>query len=410
MSAWTKDESSPGGTIPDQAVENLLPLWIIAVAGMAASVVMVTPLVSDALKRHDYAPLLALAFPAAGLGLLLWALRRTLRIRKFGRSILHVNTIPATPGGDLAGTIHVERPVLGDPPMRLRLRCIQRKRQSSTKSSTTETVLWQELQKLDHVPRNLEGTDIPIRFHIPADAQTTTGFDWGREILWRLEARGKSGLVNYFARFEVPVGLVPVEEAEPLPPPRAPLHAGAASDPRAQLREKGITCTPLDGGGLHLHFDAARRKPIVPTVLGLILTGAAAALFLAPIGLMRIFSIAMGSVVLLMGAFFDYIAIYVWLVSQDVKVQRGSLVMERRALFFHWGRTFDVRDIAEITCQQGGESRTCSSSGVTTLTTFYDIQLTARDGKSTWLANEISQADYASWLTDEINDALGLSS
>jgi hypothetical protein len=407
MSALTKDENPPGGTIPDQALENLLPLWTVAVAGMAASIFMVTPLISDALKRHDYAPLLALAFPAAGLGLLLWALRRTLRIRKFGRSILHVNTIPAMPGGDLAGAIHVERPVLGDPPMRLRLRCIQRRRQSSTKSSTTETVLWQELQKLDHVPRNLEGTDIPIRFHIPADAQTTTGFDWGREILWRLEARGKSGLVNYFARFEVPVGLVPVEEATPLPPPRAHRRDDAASDPRAQLREKGIACQPLEGGGLHLHLNAARRKPIVPTVFGLIFTGLAVALFLAPIGLMRIVSIALGSLVLLPGAFFDYIAIYVWLVSQDVKVQRGSLVMERRALFFHWGRTFDVGDIADITCKEDGMSSTSNNPVVVT---FHGIQLTARDGKSTWLASEISQADYAAWLTDEINDALGLSS
>ena len=93
MSAWTKDENPPGGTIPDQAVENLLPLWTITVAGMAASVVLVTPLVSEALKRHDYLPLLALAFPATGLGLLLWALRRTLRIRKFGKSILRVNTL-----------------------------------------------------------------------------------------------------------------------------------------------------------------------------------------------------------------------------------------------------------------------------------------------------------------------------
>ena len=102
----------------------------------------------------------------------------------------------------------------------------------------------------------------------------------------------------------------------------------------------------------------------------------------------------------------DYIAIFLWLVSQDVKVRRGSLVLERRALFFHWGRTFDVSEIADITCRKDGESSS-SSSGEATSATFYGIQLKARDGKCTWLASNISQADYATWLTDEINEALG---
>ena len=82
-------------------------------------------------------------------------------------------------------------------------------------------------------------------------------------------------------------------------------------------------------------------------------------------------------------------------------VRRGSVVMERRALFFHWSRTFDVREIAEITCKQDGNSGAA---------TFHGVQLKTRDGKTTWLASSISQSDYAAWLTDEINDAIGLSS
>jgi hypothetical protein len=89
-----------------------------------------------------------------------------------------------------------------------------------------------------------------------------------------------------------------------------------------------------------------------------------------------------------------------------VKVHRGLLVMESRALFFHWGRTFNIRDITGIICQEDGNES--SSSGVAAA--FYGIQLKTRDGKSTWLASNISQADYAAWLTDEINDALGRTS
>ena len=394
-------------------------LWVFAAAWVAASVFIAAPMVSIALKTHDLARLFTLAFPAVGVGLLLWALRRSLRIKKFGGSVLQLNTVPPTPGGDLAATIHVARPVPGGGPMQLRLQCILRHR-SGTRRNTTNKVLWQESQKLGEVSSSLEGTDIPVCFHIPADAQTTTGFDWNQQILWRLEARGKSGLVNYFARFEVPVGLVPVQEAASRPAPPAPLRHGGAPDPRSKLRERGIDCQPLEDGGLHIHLVAGRRKLIALTVIGLILTGIAVALFLAPLftnssaaptawqssivpDLMRIIFIAFGSLVLLLGGFFDYIAFYNWFVSQDVKVHRGSLVMERRALFFHWGRTFDLRDIAEIVCQQDGEQ----SNGSGAAATFHGIQLKTRDGKSAWLASNISQADYAAWLTDEINAAFG---
>ncbi|MGO8696540.1 MAG: hypothetical protein ACLQVY_02315 [Limisphaerales bacterium] len=401
MSASAKEESSPGGTIPDQAEETLLMLWIFASAWMAASVFIVAPMVSDALKEQDYARLVTLAFPAVGLGLLLWALRRSLRVRKFGGSILHVNMDPAKPGGELAAVIHVDRPVPGGGPIRLRLRCIQR---STTRKSKTERVLWQQSQNLDKVHSNLDGTEIPVRFHIPADAPATNGVDLRREILWRLEARGPSGLVNYFSRFEVPVGVAAVQETAPETPAQAPLHRGLGPDPRAQLRERGIDCQSLAGGGLHLHLAAGRRKLIGPTVIGLIFTGIAVALFLAPLpDLMRIITISLGALLLLPGAFFGFIVTYNWLVSQDVKARQGSLVMERRALFFHWGRTFNVSEIAEITCQKDGESSS-SNSGVAT---FHGIQLKARDGKCTWLASNISQADYAAWLTDEINAALG---
>ena len=204
-------------------MENLLRLWVFAVAWVVASAVIVPPLVRDAFKGPHQTGLLALAFPAAGLGMLLWALRRTWRIRKFGASNLHLSTFSVMPGGNLVAVIHVDRPVSGGRTMRLRLRCLRRRRWSGTRGTTmSESVLWQQRQDLDPVPANRDGSDIPVQFHIPADAQASTGFDWGREILWRLEACAESGLVSYYARFQVPVGIVTGPEATPEPPPHAP--------------------------------------------------------------------------------------------------------------------------------------------------------------------------------------------
>ena len=129
-------------------------------------------------------------------------MRRSPARPKIGGSVLEIGPIHPCPGGDLAATIHVERPIPGGQPVVLRLRCIQRNRHIGGSGSTTKTVLWQEAQTLDPLPGSAEGTDIPVRFHIPDDKPITTGFGWGgSEVTWSLEARSKSILVNYFARF-----------------------------------------------------------------------------------------------------------------------------------------------------------------------------------------------------------------
>lgn len=390
-------------TIPDRAVENLLVLWIFAAVWMAASVFIVTPMVRDALQQHHPAQLSALVFPAIGLVLLVWALRRTLRLRKFGRSVLRL-TGPAMPGGDLAATIVVDHPPDGGRPMRLRLRCIQRWRPNARRTRSSEKVLWQQSQKASQEPGEPNRPGIAVRFHLPADARATTSFDGSGEILWQLDARGPFGLVPYSACFEIPVGSVAVQavELEPDSPEPAPDRTAPVSRP--QRPEPGVTCEPLGDGGLRIRLAAARRKPVVPTVAGLILTGIAAGLFLAPApGVMRIATIAFGSVFLLPGAVFDYIAIYLWFVRQELTVRRGSLEVERRVGGFRTRQTFELGDIAEITCKIDGTS----SSGGSGVTTFHGIQLQTRDGRSVWLASELSRADYAGWLAEEIKGALG---
>ena len=403
MSAWTKNETSAGKTVSDEALDNLLPLWVFAIVWLGASVVVTTPMARDALKAHDSFELLALAFPAAGLGLVLWAARRSWRLRKFGTSVLHLQQGFVPPGGELAGTIHVPRPISGDRPTLLRLRCIQRTRHARAGSRPTETVLHQQSQTLAGPPNGLGGTqtDIPVRFRIPADAESTRS-EGCRDILWRLEVRRQSGLVGYFARFEVPVGVEDSREATPLSCPEPAVHPAVGVDYLTQPREAGITCCRLEGGGLHLHLAAAHRKPIGLTLVGLLFTGVAAVFLLVPApGVMRIITVAAGSLALLPAAFLDYIAVWLWLVSQDVTVRGGSVVMRRRIGPWHWGRTFEASDIAEIRCEVDGSS----SSGNGPTLTYHGIKIQTRDGKSAWLASNISDGGYAAWITEEIQEA-----
>jgi hypothetical protein len=63
--------------------------------------------VQAALQQGKPGGYVALIFPLIGIGLLIWALRATIRYRKYGVSRLELATIPAVIGHSLAGTVRV---------------------------------------------------------------------------------------------------------------------------------------------------------------------------------------------------------------------------------------------------------------------------------------------------------------
>jgi hypothetical protein len=156
-------------------------------------------------------------------------------------------------------------------------------------------------------------------------------------------------------------------------------------------------------------LDAARRKPIAPSVMGLALTAAAAALFLIPApGLLRIPMFAFGSILLVPGAIFIYIALYLWLVGTALTIEPGSVLIERRALLFHWQRRFEAGEIADVRCAVSGESESSGGIGPGGSKTFYGIKLTTRAGRSDWLAADLADPHYVAWLTGAIRQVLDL--
>lgn len=402
---WMNNEVWASGNIRDTSVQNLLSLWVITVVWNVAAIMGVRPCIQDAIHTHQALPLLALVFPMAGLGVFTWALRRTTRIVKFGDSILHLQTLPAVPGGNLAGTIHVSRAVCGIGKMELRLRCVAVEQNSKDRS---EHLLWQQRLILDALPACPRGTDIPVLFDIPSTAQATSGIDQDAGIRWRLEARCQTRGVSYFSRFEVPVfAATPAEitAAAAAAEPVVVHRLVGATDPRRRLSERGIICQPLAGNGLRIHFAAARSKSgaMFPTGIGLVFTGIGVALALASTDLLfRIITWSFAAILLLIGLVMDYVAIYCWLASNEITVRHGWLTVENRLLLLHWQKTYTAKDISDISADDAGTWEITSDSGKTTKQVTYGIKLKTRNGKSTFISTDIFQKDYAAWLAEEI--------
>jgi hypothetical protein len=401
---WMRNQAWADGAIRDQSVENLLSLWIFSVVWTIASVPLVIPFAKQAINGQNKWPLLALAFPAVGLALLAYSLRRTLRIIKFGDSVFHIHTLPAQTGGDLAGLIHVTRHVESTSSMQLRLMCINRVvKRGGRRAQIIEHILWNQLQTVDDLPRQLDGTDIPVLFHIPPDAKPCSDSNFNDIILWRLEVGCKTHGVNYSTRFEVPVFVVDPSEQIAAPPPKA-----GAQTPNwhGHFSERGITCQPVAGGGWRVHFAAGRNKSSAKatTTIGLVITFLAIGMALLPVdSLTRIVTLSIAAVLLFIGGVFDYIAIYLWFVSTDIMVRPGSLVLETGTAIFRRRRTFSAGDISDLSYKKDGET---SSNGSEPKISF-GIQMKTRDGKTIWIGSNIFQGNYAAWLADQIKNTVG---
>jgi hypothetical protein len=404
---WMQNAYWASGVLRNKAAENLLILYIISMGWSIVTFTVVGPVISEVAKNHDFKRLVFLILPAIGVGLLAYAVRRTLQITKFGASVLNLQTLPATPGGDLIGTIHVARHFEPEAATHLRLVCINRTPAAGGGNTQfREKLLWESEQSIDQLPLSRNGTDIPVLFHLPPDARTSSDENFRDQIIWRMEASCKVDGVDYLSRYEIPVFDIKAPEVSPpeQAPAEEPVFHGSLRD--GELDEPGIFCKHTADGGWQIHFGPGRNKSSAMTtsVIGLGLSAAGIGLILLPFGsLLRVVTVVMGCVALFVGGTFVYIAFFLWFVSTDITVSRGLLVLERGIPLYRCRQTFQASDISEVIYKVDGRSQIGDGAA----NTFYGIQLKTRDGKTVWIANNISEKENAVWLAGGIKTAIG---
>ena len=242
----------------------------------------VTALPSE-LESGNQAALLVLIFPLIGIGLVVWAVRAWLRLRRFGVSTFELDSFPVPLGGVLRGTVKATAEVPVNEAFTVALNCVeQTTRQSGGKSTKSERVLWQDTQAIPrHRCQLVPGySTIPIDMRLPVDQPPTTEESGDDGIIWRLELNGECPGPDYASRFDVPVfdtGEATAEESG-----RAEHDRAAAPDADA-LRKVGILMHRLPNGDQQWVFARGRHKTVAAglTLFSLIWTGATGALFYA---------------------------------------------------------------------------------------------------------------------------------
>jgi hypothetical protein len=398
---WLWQADWARGHIADNNRATLWTSWIFAIFWNLVAIPVGVVGVLEAVRDGNHAGYVALLFPLVGAGILAWAIRSTLRHVKYGVSRLALDTVPGVIGRSLAGTVRISSLLRSDDGFDATLSCLRRvTTRSGENSSTSETILWQEEQRVPGEPSRDPsglGTRIPVSFRIPADAQASDSSNARDQIVWRLRLSASVPGVDYESTFEVPVFRTSAS-AQPLGEDELRV-AGKQSPQLSDYRQppdSRITVT-RNRRGTEILFPAARNPGVAigSTVFTLLWTAVVAAVvhFDAPV----IFTIVFGAfeLLLIVGT------LSFWLMVSRVRAEAGRLDLAGGYLFCYRERSFTASEIADVSTRIGMQAGSRP---------YYDIMVDRKSGKPATAGRWIRDKREAEWLAGMMKDVVGLKS
>jgi len=394
---WRDDWAT--GRVKSNTKGSMVTAWVLATFWNLISWPPTIFALPNALREKVATACFLLIFPAAGIVLLIYAIRKTIAFAEFGKTCFEMASVPGVVGRDLKGSIQARFPHSPDRGVHLRLSCVHRYVSGSGNNSTTnERILWRD--EADLHPAQLypgrAGTTIPVSFHIPLDAQSTDNRTPRDQVVWQLEAIAEVPGVDYHDVFQIPVfrtSQTPTFSEEK----QAETTASEFRAPEMSRPEHPTVRVQPVAGGTEFYFPPARNKGLAAsiTLFAAIFSGIGDLLMHvhAPI----FFSVVFGGFGLLIG----YFALQMWLATTRVII--GSVLRFQSGLL-GGGKVREIAasDIASITDRIGAQS------GNGTGTPYYDIELNLTDGKTLTLGRSLSDKHEVEWLISEMRRLAGI--
>jgi hypothetical protein len=392
---WRQDWAA--GTIEDSNRTAARFAWGFAALGNLVSLPAGYVGFRAALDQGNRAGLIALLFPVAGVGLLVWAARISARLRRFGVSRFELETRPAAIGRSLSGTVQAPLTLTPTDRFRVVLSCIRRVTTGSGDDrSTSERILWQEEQRVSGRPsRTAQGmmTAVPVRIPIPPDALPCDDRNSRDTVLWRLEVSAQVPGVDYGSTFDVPVFRTAESDQ-----PRTEAEAAAAQAlvEQAERFQPGPECriqVTRNRRGTEIVFPPARNRgaAVGLTLFLLLWLGATAATML--LGAPIVFPIVFGLfAILLIWAVLDQ-----WLGVSRVTAGDGAVSVASGLVTTGRERRLSAGEVAEVTTRIGMQAGT---------TPYYDVVVVRRDGKKVVAGRNIRDKREAEWVAGLIREGV----
>ena len=310
------------------------------------------------------------------------------RSRRFGDSILHLDTLPGVIGGEFRAVIRPQRLPESPDGYQLTLTCTESSRSSGDDGSTT-TSLWENEQTVVRELQDASGLlAIPVQFYIPYDAPATELDPSLDRRTWSLSVKSLTAGHSYQAAFEVPV--FRTSDSNPnYQPPTEPQKFIAPPDPLSAVKASGVIVEDLDGGGYRFTFSRGRHFGFAVALLIVQVVFAAAVIA----GLYYYWKAGWIYVAAVLGFGVVWALADMWFCS-IVEVTREGLVVQTGRFMLGASRTIGASDIQEIILNAAGTWGSVAA---------FDIHAKLKSGSSVLLAKRILPRPVAEQCRSHLN-------
>lgn len=384
-----------------------LVTWVVCILCNMVLIPIAFAIALQPANQNNPSALFVLGFCFIGLIPFVFAVRASLRHRRFGNTYFELSSLPFSPGDRITGRIHLKLDANPEHGVDLRLTCVRKMITGSGDSrSTVQTVLWQtgETVPSGAIGMDPQGRTIPVDFAIPPDAYVTDHDNPSDQVLWLLHAQAKIPGIDYSDEFELPVFRTSSSMDQASAATSANTFAFGSmssnemdSAPVAAPAQSKVIISS-QSGGTEFYFPAFRNpsRAIFLVVFTAIWSGVVYFLFRsnAP----WLFPAVFG--------FFDLLLMlavfHVVVGTARIRVGNGEIVSTTRMIGIGSTKRFPASEIETIlpvtSGQQGGNQGN----------TMYAIRLRTKNGRRYTLADEISSRQEARWIVSQIESLAGL--
>lgn len=295
---WLANDAWQTATIKSNSRSAMFVAWGFAAIWNAISAPLPFVIYREVGQQQNFIALIGLLFPLVGIGLAVWAFRRTREWKRFGATPVELDPFPGSIGGHVGGTIELKLPYDGAGQFELTLTNLKSYISGSGKNrSRRERAEWQDSQ-LAYAESSNVGTRLTFQFEVPEGLRESAAAPEDSTYhLWRLNVHGELEGTNFDRDFEIPV----------YPTAKTSSHLArhaveTAKDEQVKLDEqRALKRMNLDYGlaERRVHFPMGRN--FMSGAIGILIGGsfAAAGWFLAISEGERIFGSIFGGVGLL---------------------------------------------------------------------------------------------------------------
>lgn len=380
LKPWLARRDWASATIKSDGKTGMWVLWVFAAFWNLISLPSAIGAVGEALDGNHVA-WLALLFPLVGAVIIYWAVKLTLRWRRFGPAPLTLEPYPGAIGGQVGGTLEVTLPYHADNRFAVTLQCLHSYYSGSGKNRERhESMVWQS-EGLAQTARTAYGTRVQWLFEVE-DGLPVSEPPGKRYHLWRVNIKCELAGADFDRNYEIPV-FATGEKSRQLAQVSASNQHPEVAQKREQLLESLFDIRQVPGGVV-LHYPAfsSPSSKMVLIVMGAIFSGVGLlvdadgfpAWIFAVIGLPMFFG-----------------GLYALLSSLDVRIDRTELVTRRRLLGVGLGNKHTPRsEITKLFIDESYSSRTGNQH-----TTYYKIKAELRSGGCKTISHSLPGRELA---------------